>query len=165
MSEEVHHSGLLSTLKWIFNWRVPKVKHPQPWDVALNNYSAYAVSGKQNQRRRWRQNQNSQPSATSQKWSRRKRKRNRNRNSSQRISVSSDYSSNFQHRISGYTHQQKSRENNRAQGPYEFEQPLSYYDASQVYFYPAAAASQKKWKQNKNQQSTLEIRQKVKKTA
>ena len=141
MSEEVHHSGLLSTLSWIFNWRVPKVKHPQPWDVALNNYSAYAVSGKQNQRRRWRQNQNSQP-ATSQKWSRRKRKRNRNRNSnSQRISVS-DYSSDFQHRISGYTHQ-KSRENNRRAGPYEFEQPLSYYDASQVYFYPAAASQKK----------------------
>ena len=140
MLEEVHHSGLLSTLSWIFNWRVPKVKHPQPWDVALNNYSAYAVSGKQNQRRRWRQNQNSQP-ATSQKWSRRKRKRNRNRNNSQRISVS-DYSSDFQHRISGYTHQ-KSRENNRRAGPYEFEQPLSYYDASQVYFYPAAASQKK----------------------
>jgi len=141
MSEEVHHSGLLSTLSWIFNWRVPKVKHPQPWDVALNNYSAYAVSGKQNQRRRWRQNQNSQP-ATSQKWSRRKRKRNRNRNNSQRTSVS-DYSSDFQHRISGYTHQKSRENNNRRAGPYEFEQPLSYYDASQVYFYPAAASQKK----------------------
>ena len=40
----VQQSGLLSTLLWIFKWPVPKVKNPQPWDVALNNYLAYAVS-------------------------------------------------------------------------------------------------------------------------
>ena len=127
MSDEVHHSGLLSTLSWIFNWRVPKVSHPQPWDVALNNYSAYAVSGKQ-QRRRQHQLQR-----TSQKWSRRKRKhRNRQRTSG------------FQHRISSgeVSTSQAFQNPHKGHHPYEFEKPLHYYDASQVYFYPAAAASQ-----------------------
>ena len=120
MSEEVHHSGLLSTLSWIFNWRVPKVSHPKPWDVALNNYSAYAVSGK----RRWRHHP--KQVRTSQKWSRRKRKRNR-----QRINRISG----FQHRISPVIEQP----HNQKSHPYEFEKPLQYYDASQIYFYPAAS--------------------------
>ena len=114
MSDEVHHSGLLSTLSWIFNWRVPKVSHPQPWDVALNNYSAYAVSGKQ--RRRQHQLQR-----TSQKWSRRKRKhRNRQRTSG------------FQHRISSgevnlQPHQSQAASQHWHRGhPYEFEKPLHY---------------------------------------
>ena len=132
MSEEVHHSGLLSTLSWIFNWRVPKVSHPQPWDVALNNYSTYAVSSKQQRRRQQQQ---------SQKWSRRKRKRNRIR---QRISVSG---ANSRLPVSGFQHRIASVENfgNSQRHPYQFEKPLQYFDASQVYFYPAAASQ--KWKQ------------------
>lgn len=101
LAEEVDHSGLLSTLSWIFNWRVPKISHPKPLDVALNTYSNYKTRPYLNRRRK--------NHYKNEKWSRRKRK---NHVKSRRI----------QHRISS---------------PYKFEEPLRYYDASQVYFYPS----------------------------
>ena len=108
LSAEVDQSGLLSTLSWIFNWRVPQIKHPHPMDVALNNYASYAKSKRRRQRL-------PKPSAVN-KWSRRKRKR---------IPVTNRNS--FQHRSSELSHS----------SPYPFEQPLDYFDASQVYFEPS----------------------------
>ena len=108
LSAEVDQSGLLSTLSWIFNWRVPQIKHPHPMDVALNNYANYAKSKRRRQRL-------PKPSAVN-KWSRRKRKR---------IPVTNRNS--FQHRSSELSHS----------SPYPFEQPLDYFDASQVYFEPS----------------------------
>ena len=107
LSEEVDHSGLLSTLSWIFNWRVPPVKHPHPMDVALNNYAHYAKS-----RRRQRL---PKPSAVN-KWSPRKRKR-----------IPVTHRNSFQHRSSQLSNS----------SPYKFEEPLDYFDASQVYFEPS----------------------------
>lgn len=105
LAEEVERqSGFMSILSWIFNWQVPKVSHPRPMDVAMNNYATYSRTQK---RRRLKQplhrHRFSQP-----KWSRRKRK---HRGEQRKI----------QHRSS----------------PYQFEEPLKYYDASQVYYYPS----------------------------
>ncbi len=120
LNDEMEHSGLLSTLSWIFNWKVPKVSHPRPMDVALNNYAHYtsgahrkhfrksSVSARN--RKPWQNQRNK--SNSQQKWSRRKRKHH------QQL---------IQHRTSS----------SQNSSPYKFEQPLQYYDASQVYYYPS----------------------------
>ena len=118
----MEHSGLLSTLSWIFNWKVPKVSHPRPMDVALNNYAHYTSGAHRKHfrkssarnRKPWQNQRNK--SNSQQKWSRRKRKHH------QQL---------IQHRTSS----------SQNSSPYKFEQPLQYYDASQVYYYP----SHKNW--------------------
>ena len=135
MVTEMDQSGILSTLSWIFNWSVPKVKHPRPMDVAMNNYASYIRRGHLNKKSPLRRDQTHN---SSQKWSRRKRKNKHSRK--EFIGGASDpYLSNtgllshpsqtnpqrFQHRISS------------SNSPYQFEKPLPYYDSSQVYFYPS----------------------------
>ena len=129
--DELDKNGWTRTLSWIFNWKVPKVAHPSPMDVALNNYSHYATKMRSNHRRKFNQHQNS-------KWSRRKRKpatktqkRQRQQLTSQQLSQHSSQLS-FQQRSSSSV--VKSQQSSQ---PYSYEQPLSYYDASQVYFYPS----------------------------
>ena len=151
--EEIDSNGWTSTLSWIFNWKVPKVAHPSPMDVALNNYSQYASKGRVSNKSH--RKHSSQHQQNINKWSRRKRKHLRKsqqswRNHSQRRYQYPPQSQqlSFQQRSSSssvvskpqYSSQQTNINNNKQQ-PYVYEKPLSYYDASQVYFYPSHKAS------------------------
>ena len=166
LSEEIYHSGWTRTLSWIFNWKVPKVAHPSPVDVALNNYSHYATKIRSNHHHRRKSSQFHEQS----KWSRRKRKpvknKQQNQLTNQQDIMSQHYlphqpptppsfpqisqrkyeqhqQLSFQQRksssISGSGGYRKSQHN--SQQPYVYEPPLSYYDASQVYFYPSQKSS------------------------
>jgi hypothetical protein len=46
LEDEIEHNGVISTLGWVWDsishFRLPKVKHPKPLDVALNNYHTYS---------------------------------------------------------------------------------------------------------------------------
>ena len=166
LSEEIYHSGWTRTLSWIFNWKVPKVAHPSPVDVALNNYSHYATKIRSNHHHRRKSSQ--EQSSNTSKWSRRKRKKAGNSNhqlTNQQDIMSQHYLphqpptppsfpqisqrnnqhqqlSSFQQRkssavTSGGNNKKSQQYNSQHRQPYVYEPPLSYYDASQVYFYPS----------------------------
>lgn len=122
LADEVGSSGFGGTFNWIlssiFNWKVPKVAHPQPLDVALNNYANYA-------------RRQEHFSVQKNKWTRRKRKRVRGggRNGQWRRHNSGQDPARFRHRtveVTSSVHQ-----------PYYYEKPLSHIDVSQVYFLPS----------------------------
>ena len=175
LSEEIYHSGWTRTLSWIFNWKVPKVAHPSPVDVALNNYSHYATKIRSNHHHRRKSSQFHEQS----KWSRRKRKpvknkqqnqltnqqdimsqhylphqpptppsfpqisqRNNNNQHQQQLSSFQQRKSSAATSGSGLGNNKKSQQyNSQHRQPYVYEPPLSYYDASQVYFYPSQKSS------------------------
>jgi len=64
LEDEFQHNGILGTLGWVWDsithWKAPKVKHPKPLDVALNNYHTYSgqkdFTGRPERRQNRRQN-------------------------------------------------------------------------------------------------------------
>ena len=122
--EEINHSGWTRTLSWIFNWKVPRVKHPQPWDVALNNFPRLA------QTRPPKPAKSAKRRKQQSRWTYRKRKQPVNRKQP-------DFRPKWwteEPHVSRRRFDDGEAQQDRHQ-PYYYEQPLSYEG---IYYQPAS---------------------------